>query len=162
MADTTVTPFTVSELIATSLDALVSAASLHLGEALPDGRRLDQPDPMEAWRALLAIHALLGQLGPMMDDGAIAPFKNAYAYLIKRLAERHPGEEFPVPGPLLAMVRAADGQAAGPRALPDLKAMTEAALAEQRPTGTAPLTPRPAARPGVGLPTKGSGPLFGK
>lgn len=155
-------PFSVPVLIATSLDALISAATLHLGDPMPDGRRLDAPDPQEAWRALLAVQGLLAHAGPLMAEETIAPFRTAHAYLVQRLADAHPETAFPVPPALAAP--AAQPAPAAPRGLPDIQAMAAAAVAEwqadepdapARPSATGPLK-----RPGTGLPTRGSSPLF--
>lgn len=76
-----------------ALQGFLSAASLHLGETASDGTRIEQADPQEAWKALLAADALLKALGPL----AHADFRQAQAHLARRLAERHPTSEFPLP-----------------------------------------------------------------
>jgi hypothetical protein len=94
-------PFTVAEVVLTSLEALLSAARLHLGEAMADGRRLDQTDPQEAWRALLAASALVSHTGALMAPEALAPRQAELERLLALLAERHPSAQFAVPAHLL-------------------------------------------------------------
>lgn len=93
-------PFTVGEVVLTSLEALLSAAALHLGEAMPDGRRLDTPDPQEAWLALLSASALLNHVGALMKPEHLAPRQATLDRLLKRLAERHPTTRFTLPAHL--------------------------------------------------------------
>lgn len=92
----TLDTFSVGELVATSLDALINAAALHLGEpdvhtALP----LEQPDRHQAWLALYAASALLEQLGPLMDEDALVPFRAGFSRLVITFAEQHPDFELP-------------------------------------------------------------------
>lgn len=83
-------------VIATSLESLLRAAALHLGEATAEGARLAAPDPQEAWRALLASEALITALDRLMHPA----FQAELARLATRLAERHPALDFPVPASL--------------------------------------------------------------
>jgi hypothetical protein len=100
-------PFKVAEVVVTSLEALISAAALHLGDALPDGRALptaDQ-DADEAWFALLAAGALVDQLGPMMDPKIRQGWQDRLGELAERLAEAYPQKEFPAPAPVVASLQ---------------------------------------------------------
>ena len=81
-------PFTVGQLVLTSLETFFSAASLHLGDALPDGRKLDATDPQEAWRAVLAA---AHRQDPLAD---IRLGHEDYAWITSQLltlARRHAG-----------------------------------------------------------------------
>ena len=84
------------EVIATSLESLLAAAALHLGEATAEGARLAAPDPQEAWRALLAADALISSLDRLVHPA----FKGEMARLAALLAARHPALELPVPASL--------------------------------------------------------------
>ena len=97
-------PFKVAEVVVTSLEALISAAALHLGDALPDGRALAvaDRDPGEAWFALLAAGALVDQLGPMMDVAIREGWQDRISGLAERLAEAHPHRQFPAPAPVVS------------------------------------------------------------
>jgi hypothetical protein len=91
-------PFSVKDVIAFTLQGYLGAAALHLGETLADGSALAQPDPQEAWRALLAASGLLDALDRILHED----FRATFEHLLKRLAERHPDLEFPIPQALLA------------------------------------------------------------
>lgn len=84
------------EVIATSLESLLAAAALHLGEATASGARLAAPDPQEAWRALLAAEAVISALDRLMHPA----FQAELARLAALLAERHPALALPVPASL--------------------------------------------------------------
>jgi hypothetical protein len=90
-------PFSVGQLVLTSLEAFLNAAALHLGDALPDGRRLDATDPQEAWRALLGASALLNQFGPLMKGDKLVPYEAGLAHLLERLGQAYPDARFPAP-----------------------------------------------------------------
>ena len=159
--DESVDPFSVGTLVATALDSFLSAAALHLGDALPSGRTLADRDATEAFLALVAASALLDQLGPVMNDDVKLPFQAGLANLARRFAAQHPRVALPrlTPPPvtsLQSLIKAAwdtidNGSTAG----------------SVRP-GSGPL-----GRPDLGLPKggsntgflgsrPGSGPLFGK
>ena len=89
-------PVSVNEVIAASVQSFLAAAALHLGESTADGQALAESDPQEAWRAILAAHALIHRLEPMMHES----FKASLTYLTDRLAALHPDVEFPVPASL--------------------------------------------------------------
>lgn len=97
-------PFQVAEIVVTSLEALLSAAALHLGDAMPDGRGLpaDQRDPVEAWFALLGAGALVDQLGPLMQAERRDGWRTRIAGLVERLAKAHPDRRFPAPAPVVS------------------------------------------------------------
>lgn len=97
MSHAPVTPFTVGEVVLTSLDALLSAAALNLGEAMPDGRTLDRPDAQEAWKAILAASGMLKHVGPLMKESAWRQAEERLQAVTSRLATLHPDTEFPVP-----------------------------------------------------------------
>lgn len=90
-------PVSANALIAASVQSLLAAAALHVGEATADGRTLPVKDPQEAWRALLAAGALIEKLEPMMHES----FKASHTHLVERLAALHPEVEFPVPESLV-------------------------------------------------------------
>jgi hypothetical protein len=90
-------PFVVGEVVATSLEALLSAAALHLGEAMPDGRKLAKTDPQEAWRALMAATGMLRYVGPLMDKAIADGYQATLQKRLALLAARHPNVEFPIP-----------------------------------------------------------------
>lgn len=94
---TPIEPFTVAELLATSLESFMGAAHLHLGGALEDGRKLTERDPQEAWRALLAAAALLNQFEPMMSEEVLLPLQERLRDYLRQLGAQHPDEEFPAP-----------------------------------------------------------------
>lgn len=97
MSRAPVQPFTVGEVVLTSLDALTSAAALHLGEAMPGGGRLERPDPQEAWKAILAASGMLHHVGALMQPEALARAESRLQAVARRLASLHPDAEFPVP-----------------------------------------------------------------
>ncbi len=99
--------FKVAEVVVTSLEALISAAALNLGDALPDGRALAAAarDPIEAWFALLAAGALVDQLGPMMNIELREGYRERLTDLAERLAEAHPQKDFPVPAPVVSSLK---------------------------------------------------------
>lgn len=101
----------VSTIARTTIQGLFSAAALHLGEAMPDGRTLEQPDPQEAWLALLSAGALLDQFYPLLSEEVEAPYRQVMQGLAERLAERHADIQLPMPAtdptPLEDVVRAA-------------------------------------------------------
>jgi|GEM_PF-3349002 hypothetical protein len=152
--------FKVAQIVATSIDALLSAASLNLGEPLADGSRLAEPDPVEAYLATMAAHTLIERMGPLMTDTVRMPFEAAIARLAKLFAEKHPHQ--PVPkmnepvSNLRSMVEAAWVELAKPKTETGVRSGTGSL-----PNG--PLT-RPGTgslgRPGTGLPPRGTGPLF--
>lgn len=93
-------PFEVGEVVATSLEALLSAAALNLGEPMPDGRKLAIPDGMEAWRALLGATGLLRYVGPLMDPAKARAYEATLQQHLAQLAAMYPDEEFPIPADL--------------------------------------------------------------
>ncbi|MDB5095790.1 MAG: hypothetical protein JWM80_211 [Cyanobacteria bacterium RYN_339] len=97
-------PFKVAEIVVTSLEALLSAAALHLGEALPDGRQLApiERDPIEAWMALLSASALVEQMGRYMRDDLRQTFEGKLQALVTKLAANHADRQFPVPAPVVS------------------------------------------------------------
>jgi hypothetical protein len=161
-------PFTVGQLVLTSLESFFSAASLHLGDALPDGRKLAATDPQEAWRALLAASALLNQFAPLMTDNRLVPYQAGLEHLLQRLGETYPNARFPAPAWLVEGLRAVDPEAPVASLA---EALREGMQPDPEPVATTPRPPvpppqRPATGPlgpGTGLPqTRGSGPLFRK
>lgn len=100
-------PFKVAEVVVTSLEALISAAALHLGDAMPDGRGLpaDQRDPVEAWFALLGAGALVDQLGPLMQAEIRDAYRSRIEGLVDRLAKEHPARKFPAPAPVVSSLK---------------------------------------------------------
>lgn len=104
---TPMAPFKVAEVVVTSLEALISAAALHLGDAMPDGCALGAADrdPNEAWFALLAASALVDQLGPMMDVGLREGWQARLSGLAERLAQAYPQKEFPAPAPVVSSLK---------------------------------------------------------
>ena len=92
------TPPPVGRQVETALKAFLSAAALHLGDALPDGSRLPAPDPEEAWRALLCAVALADALGPVMPPALHATYDPALEALLARFAAAHGTRELPPPG----------------------------------------------------------------
>lgn len=168
-------PFTVGQLVLTSLESFFSAASLHLGDALPDGRKLEATDPQEAWRALLAASALVNQFAPLMTDDRLVPYQAGLEHLLQRLGETYPDARFAAPAWLVEGLRASQPEAPV-ASLAD--ALREGLTPDPEPTQPAPRTPQPPAAsrptipprpatgpltPGTGLPqTRGSGPLFKK
>lgn len=83
----------VAALAALTLQSFLTAAALHLGQALPDGTRLPHPDAHEAWRALLAADALVRALAPWLDDA----FRRALQDLAAAFALAHPTLAVPAP-----------------------------------------------------------------
>ncbi|MFP5501271.1 MAG: hypothetical protein ACLGIN_02200 [Candidatus Sericytochromatia bacterium] len=83
-------------VIATSLESLLAAAALHLGEATAEGARLAGPDPQEAWRALLAADAMIQALDRLVHPA----FKAETSRLAALLAARRPALALPVPASL--------------------------------------------------------------
>jgi hypothetical protein len=161
-------PFTVGQLVLTSLETFFSAASLHLGDALPDGRKLEQTDPQEAWRALLAASALVNQFAPLMTDDRLVPYQAGLEHLLQRLGETYPNARFAAPAWLVEGLRAVQTEAPE-SSLAD--ALREGLQPDPEPNATPtaprpPVAPRPVTGPlvpGTGLPqTRGSGPLFKK
>lgn len=139
-------PFTVGQLAATAIEAFFSAAALHLGEALPDGRKLDATDPMEAWRAILGASALINQLGPLMIDARLMPYQAGLDHLLAEIARRHPTMEFPMPAWVADAVHRVQAE------LPPGAVQEALRQGLNLPT-----------RPSAGLPTarrEGGGPLF--
>lgn len=88
--------FTVGELVAVSLDSLLNTASLHLGEPDEAGLALETPDAQQAWLSLYATAALLENLGPMMSDDAVVPFRAGFARLVEKFTAEH--RDFHLPG----------------------------------------------------------------
>jgi hypothetical protein len=165
-------PFTVGQLVISAIEAFFSAAALHLGESLPDGRKLDQTDPMEAWRALLGASALLNQLGPLMADAKLVPYQAGLDHLLAKLAAEYPTTRFPVPAWLPeAVQRASQSEPIGNLTEAVRRGLAQAetpgqsfqASATTAPPGQPSSQAKPSVRPpGTGLPAKrsGSGPLF--
>ncbi|MDB5098173.1 MAG: hypothetical protein JWM80_2594 [Cyanobacteria bacterium RYN_339] len=91
-------PHTVGEVVGTSLDAFFSAAALHLGEPDREGRKLKQPDPIEAWLAMISASAVLMQLRPIMTEPMRAPYEGELRRLAERFARLHPDVQVPAPG----------------------------------------------------------------
>lgn len=92
-----VAPFSMAELVLTSLEGFLSGTHLHLGGALTDGGVLEKRDPQEAWRGLLAASALLNQFAPLMSHEVLVPYYNRLKALSEQLAKQHPTERFPAP-----------------------------------------------------------------
>lgn len=97
-------PFKVAEIVVTSLEALISAAALHLGEQLPDGRQLPEAerDPIEAWMAILGASSLVDQLGRYMRDDLRQTFETRVQGLTEALATRYGDRPFPAPAPVVS------------------------------------------------------------
>ncbi len=94
--------FKVGQLVADAINAFLSAAALHLGEATPDGEQVAMPSPSEAWLALMGASALVGELSEHMAAPMRQYFQQALDSLLLKFAERFPDEEVPAPGLLLA------------------------------------------------------------
>jgi hypothetical protein len=90
-------PFQVAELLARFYDAFYTAASLNLGEPMADGSQLEQPDPMEAWLAIMAYGTLLVELEPLLSDAYKRTYRAGLADLTRRFAERHADLQVPLP-----------------------------------------------------------------
>lgn len=102
MSNAHLQPFAVGEVVLTSLEALVSAAALNLGDAMPNGQTLAKPDPQEAWYALLAASGLMNHVGPLMKAGPREKLESRLAELLERFSKLHGDREFPIPKHLLA------------------------------------------------------------
>lgn len=154
-----VAPFSVAEMVVTSLEAFMSAAALNLGEATPDGRNLAAPDALEAWRALLAATGLLNQFSPMMNETLLVPYQAGLAHLLQTFVARHPDLEVPVPSWLQESIRHAPIPVAS---LDGVVAEELGAIAGgvQRPAPAEPTPPRAPAKPGTGLPQRPQTGLF--
>lgn len=100
-------PVRAGELVVTALDALLSAAALHMGKLMPDGRGLAEPDPMEAWIALLGASALYAQLQPLFDEEATAVYRQELVTLLEQFGTEHAGLAVPTPGADLAAMQLA-------------------------------------------------------
>jgi hypothetical protein len=92
-----VPPFQVGELLVTSLDGFLTAAALHMGDKLADGRGLERTDPTEAWLALLGATGLLLELAPVLANEIKLPYQAILADLLKRYAEAFPDRSVPLP-----------------------------------------------------------------
>ena len=108
--------FQVAEVVVTSLEALISAAALHLGDRMPDGRGLTtgQQDPVEAWFALLGAGALVDQLGPLMQAEIRDGYRSRIEGLVDRLAKGYPTKKFPAPAPVVSSLKGLVEAAWGP------------------------------------------------
>lgn len=87
----------VGQVIGESIDALLLAAALHLGEATPDGRRVARPNADEAWRAILAASAMIHAVGDMMEPLVASRYAAALQANLELLKRRFPNREFPIP-----------------------------------------------------------------
>lgn len=94
-------PIPVDQMVADALNAFLSAAALQLGEPDSDGNRL-QPNPSEAWLALMGASALTQGLGPVMAEAVRTHFGRILDALLARFAEAFPDEVVPMPGLLQA------------------------------------------------------------
>jgi hypothetical protein len=94
-------PFSSGQLITTALDGFISAAYLNLGEPLPDGRALEQSDPMEAWMSIMAASALFVDLNPFFGDEIRGVYGPALKHVLDLFTAQH--ADFPVPAPNSAM-----------------------------------------------------------
>lgn len=110
--------FKVAEVVVTSLEAFISAATLNLGGQLPDGRALPvaEQDPIEAWFALLAAGGLMDSLGAMMQAELRDNFKSRISEQADKLALMYPQKQFPVPAPVVDSLKGIVEAAWGPDA----------------------------------------------
>lgn len=88
----------VGQLVADAINAFLSAAALHLGESTGQGGTVAQPNPTEAWLALMGASALVSELSPHMAEPMRQYFAQALDGLLHKFAERHPDELLPLPG----------------------------------------------------------------
>ncbi|HEY9724797.1 MAG TPA: hypothetical protein V6D47_22530 [Oscillatoriaceae cyanobacterium] len=130
--------FTVAELLVSQLDGFAGAAELHLGEAMPDGRKPARPNGHEAGAALIALAALLHQFLPVMTADALVPFRARLAALNARFAQSYPEIVLVLPGGDTSAARGAFEPPSAPRGAT---------------SASSPL-------PGLGLPSKRSGSLL--
>lgn len=85
-----VPPFSVAELLLTSLDGFLTAAALHMGDKLEDGRGLQITNATECWLALMGATGLLVELAPMLNDEIKKPYEATLAKLLARYADAFP------------------------------------------------------------------------
>lgn len=105
-----IAPVSAGEVLATSLEAFISVAALNLGDSTAEGQRLEQPEPREAWFALMAASALLIELRPMLDEAIAEYYRVAVLGLLQRFAREHAELQVPAPagqGSLAATLEAA-------------------------------------------------------
>jgi hypothetical protein len=88
-----------------AIDAFLLAASLHLGGENPEGKTLKNPEPMEAWLAILGARALLRDLGTYMSDALKVPLDARLLNLGNEFARLHPAMQVPVPELLAPLER---------------------------------------------------------
>lgn len=131
------TPTRADEVAVRSLQAFLAAAAVHMGDALADGSKLLEGDPVEAWIALVSADALVTQLAPAMPDDEAEGFRHTIQQLSERLVATFPEAQLPVPGPLSTSLEAM------------LRQTWSREAAANRPE-----------MPGLGLPRHGTGPLF--
>lgn len=91
-------PHTVAEIVFSSLDALLAAARMNLGHSDALGRKMDTPDPIEAWVAMMSASALLQQLQPVLPAKVRAPYEQELAELVQRFSAKHADLQVPTPG----------------------------------------------------------------
>lgn len=142
--------FSVSELTLTILEGFLTAASMHMGEASPEGVRLEKPEPMQAWLALKSAGALLDQLAPIMNADVRVPLHARLTYLFETFEAKVPQvaaeNRTPPVSSLLGVVE---------------EAWTEMQVtADQEPAPARAPVPQAPSIPGTGLPQRGSGLLF--
>lgn len=97
--------FSVGELLVTSLDGLLTAAALHMGDKLADGRGLRETDATECWLALLGAAGLLVELAPVLRDEVKRPYEAILADLLQRYGEAFPDRKVPTPNRPIGSLR---------------------------------------------------------
>lgn len=104
-------PVSAGQVLATSLEAMLSNASLNLGDRTPEGQRLEHPDAQEAWLSLMSASALLVELAPVLDDSVAGYYRVALVGLLERFAKLYPEQQVPKLGAPGAIARAIQGTA---------------------------------------------------
>ena len=89
---------TVGQMVVDAINAFLSAAALHLGEATSTGERVAEPRSSEAWLALMGAIALVDELTPQMGETVQSHFRQSLDGLLLKFAERYPDEDVPAPG----------------------------------------------------------------
>lgn len=136
-------PFRVADIVVTALEAFLDVAS-----TLEDAE-VHTLDSAEIWFALCGAHALLERLRPFINEDVLVPYRSRVLYLAEVFAAVHEPFDREVevvnPGEPVA----------------DLTDIIRQAWEEpiEEPSQTT-LAIRAVTRPGLGLPSRGSGPLF--
>lgn len=97
-SDEFIEPFEVGEIVVTSLEALLSAAALNLGDVMSDGKRLLSPNPQQAYLALVSASALVVELSPLMEPSIFEHYQAALLGLCERFSNAFPDLPVNAPG----------------------------------------------------------------